>query len=148
VWTGLILLRIFFIGKLLWKRQRTFKFHRSRGFRHRLVNCKLCNGVSESNYSSLVLAIGRATIVLFPARARGFSLFHDVPNWLGGPLTSYAMNAGGYFVGNKVSGAWSWPLTSIVIKHKDNPALTWRSIDGSIWKTGCKFLVHCPRNSC
>jgi len=40
-----------------------------------------------------------------------FSLHHRVQNGSGVYQASYPMGTRGYFSGDKVAGAWSWPLT-------------------------------------
>jgi len=48
-----------------------------------------------------------------PAEAGSFPLHHHVQNGSGAHPASYPKGTRGYFHGGKVSGAWSWPLTSI-----------------------------------
>jgi hypothetical protein len=64
-------------------------------------------------YRSVIGLDDRGSGVRFPAGAGNFSLHHRVQNGSGAHPASYAMGTRGYFLGGKVAGAWSWPLTPI-----------------------------------
>jgi hypothetical protein len=51
--------------------------------------------------------------VWVPADGGSFSLHHLVQTSAGALPTSYPMGTGSSFLGGKVAGAWSWPLTFI-----------------------------------
>jgi hypothetical protein len=55
----------------------------------------------------------RSSRVWFPAADGNFSLHHNVQNGSRAHPDSYPMGTGGSFPGDKATGAWSWPLTSM-----------------------------------
>jgi hypothetical protein len=71
-----------------------------------------------SRDGSVGIALGyglddRGTRVRFSVGSGNFSLHHRVQNGSGAHPASYPGGTGGSFLGDKATGAWSWPLTSI-----------------------------------
>jgi hypothetical protein len=74
--------------------------------------------MGKSHDSSVGIALGyglddRGSRVRFPTGAENFSLHYRAQNGSGAHPASYPMGTRGAFLGGKVTGAWSWPLTSI-----------------------------------
>jgi hypothetical protein len=58
------------------------------------------------------LRAGRPWLVQFPSGEGNFSLHHFLQTGSGAHPASYPMGTGSSFPGDKVAGAWTWPLTS------------------------------------
>jgi hypothetical protein len=126
--------------------------------------------------SNIYLSLGyglddRSSRFRFPAGAGNFSLHHRVQNGFGAQPASYPMGTRGCFPGGKVTGAWSWPLTSMecqgqkmsgailslpqsafmawcLVKHRDNFTFTFLPFTHlslrMYWNTGrtCVTYIH------
>jgi hypothetical protein len=62
---------------------------------------------------SIGIATGWTARVQFPTRPRDFYVVHRVQTDSEAHPSSYPVGTGGCSPGGKVTGAWSWPLTSI-----------------------------------
>jgi len=69
--------------------------------------------VSKQKYYYNAWATGWTTGIRFPRRPGNSSLLHRVQTGAGAHPASYTTRIGAFSPGVKVSGEWSWPLTSI-----------------------------------
>jgi hypothetical protein len=68
---------------------------------------------SQDSSVGIEMSYGLDGLGSIPSRGRDFSLHHSVDAGSGAHPASYTMSIKGSFPGNKATGEWSSPLTSI-----------------------------------